>query len=216
MPDQQPAGMQNTTGVIVSIGVVCNNDRMAITLPMATQSTLMTNNDFPSDALGSILADASFANFLTCLSSDAYVSFISGEGMVDGMTPGRLDFSDAEHPGTGPATAVPSSVCGLMFFYEDPEDATLGQRTKQGRNFIPAVSTGNLDGDMLDNTYKTALGEFANALQGGIASALDPDAAWYRVLAAPLNRSPGQPLNRTLNNGARGYVATQRRRLIPR
>jgi len=211
----QPAGMTNDYGVILTIGVVNYADRSAIVIPLGTDATSITDYERCYDAVASFLAQC-MSSFTPMLANTAYVSFIQAEGMVDGMTPYREDYAAATYDGTGGSPGLPSNVTGLIAFYEDPDDAPTAERVRVGKNFIPAVPSSLISGDIIDPTLVAAYLTFGDLLQEGFDSTAAPGYKFYRVLATPGDRIANEPLIRTIAARPRGYVCTQRRRLTPR
>lgn len=208
---QQPSGMTGQDGVILTVGVRLNYDRMAIVMPFAAEGP--NDRQLMCTDVVNVFESVALPLLLDCMSSDANVSFLQGEGMSDGAVPCRRDYTPTAHPGTLGAPAAPSSVCTLITFYEDVADVVAGQRMAAGRSFIPGVDLGNLAGDVVDPGLVTALQDFANQVQSGLASG--GSQTWYRVLGPVKPRADATPIKRTFTVVARGYTATQRRRQIP-
>jgi len=211
----QPAGMLNDYGVILTIGVVNYADRSAIVIPLGTDDTAILDSERCYDVVASFLAQV-MSSFTPILGNTAYVSFLQAEGMIDGMTPYREDYAAATYDGTGGSPALPSNVTGLIAYYEDPDDSPTGERVRVGKNFIPAVPSSLISGDIIDPTLVAAYLTFGDLLQEGFDSTAGSGYKYYRVLATPTDRTAGSPLIRTINARPRGYVCTQRRRLTPR
>jgi hypothetical protein len=207
--------MVNDNGVIVTVGIVCNGDRCAIVFPLAAPSNSMTPDQLCKDACINWIA-AQVSGLQALLANTAYISFIAGEGMVDGLVPYRADFDPTTYPGLGTTDIMPSNVNGLLAFYEDPADmGPPGQRMRVGKTFIPGVPRDQVVGDRFQVSWVGSAQALADQLQGGFASSGDPSVNWYRILAAG-PRAPGTPVRRVITDLARGYIVTQRRRLIPR
>ena len=208
----QPSGMMNDSGVIVTIGIQNVLDRCAIVLPLGTSATFDKVLGCQQVCTG--IFDTIMPLLLACISENSYVTFIAAEGMVDGVIPHRNDYIPTDNPGTRSGVPMPSQVAGLLAFYEDPDDATPGSRMRVGKNFLPGISTNDVEGDHLDDALLSAMQALSEALVSGFMDSASNE--WYRVLAAPKPRTPGTALKRIAAHNERGYVCTQRRRLIPR
>jgi hypothetical protein len=211
----QPTLMKSDTGVILTIGFVSPNDRSAIVIPICRDSA--------SDPVWQLTEDAVLSfhgtwltSLLGLIANDCYCSFMAAEAMDDGYVPYREDYSSSAHPGTSDTGCMPGQVSSLMIFYADPNDIVTPGRERVGKNFIPCVPTSQVDGDNLVDGYITLGKSVAEDIQAGLDSIAGGDAKWWRILAAPKPRSPAQDVKRTIISGMRGYVCTQRRRLIPR
>lgn len=208
----QPA-LSNSNGVIVGVGIRVGNDRTEILVPMAGDGFTLT-----PDQLARAAVDAMENNglpvLLPCLSSDAEVSYISGEPMQNGNVPFRKDYPAGTNPGTRAAGAAPSNVAALLSFYGDPTQTPPGGRTRIGKNFLAGIAKGDLVGDLLVGALQAVLQTLADALFGGIASTIPGGGQWYRVVKAL--RGATQALQNIVIDEARDYVTTQRRRLLPR
>lgn len=211
----QPTGMKNDDGVIVTIGIETGTDRCAIVLPLATDVTSIGPEVICADAIGAVVVSV-FPLLVPCLSSTANIRFVAGEGMIDDRVPYRIDYSVSDHPGTGGDDPIPSQAAGLIVFYEDPEDNTGGGRMLCGKNFIPGLPNDEVVAANVISTMVTKLNTLAALLQTGFPTGTVSGQNWYRVLATPKPRTSGTIVKRTITSMARGYVCTQKRRLIPR
>lgn len=206
----QPTGLAKTNACVITLGYVCNNDRCAITLPMATDTDINPNDGLQQ--LADNLATVLVTPWADCVSSATYCSFVACESMNNGVVPARVDFAPADHPGTRGATSVASQVAGLMVFYEDSRDVSGTEKIRVGKNFISGIATDDVVGDELVADLQANIVSLAESLQNGID---DGDGnTWYRVLAR--EGIAGPQIRRTYSFASRGYVVTQRRRLIPR
>lgn len=210
----QPA-TTNSKGVILTIGLRVNGERCAIVLPMGTESTLLDATNLCKDVVTSSLSHVG-PLLLACITTDAYMSFQQGEGMIDGMVPYREDYDPTDWPGTRTPPALPTNTGPILYFYEDPVDNPTHLRIRVGKNTIPGWSAADTVGDKVNSIAAADLDALATILHGGFASTLDPSGKWYRYLATPKPRTPATPLKRVSNWGTRLYLATQRRRFIPR
>jgi len=207
--------LTNDNGVVLTVGIVSNSDRCCIVLPIATDNTSLDDVTRCKDAVTSFAAI--IAQLQACISSDAYISFIQGEGMTDGMIPNRQDFTITTYLGTRDAPAAPSQVAALIIFYRDPAHALTGERMKIGKNFIPGLAQNDLSGDHVVAGLGANLQTFADTLQNGFnSSGGGGSQKWYRYLNTPVPRTTGTHLKAVTGQTQRGYVATQRRRLVPR
>lgn len=204
----------NDKGVILTIGLLVNGDRCAIVLPLGNPSTVLSVYDASEDAVLSFIASP-MSLLLACMTTDSFLAFVQAEPMVDGGLPYRRDSVTGAHPGTVSGHALPSNTGGLMVFYRDPAIG-FGSRMRVGKNTVPGVPVSEVVGDIPNSTYVGHLQDFADALQAGFVSITDGASKWYRYLAAPFPRTPGTALKGVTDQQARGYLATQRRRFIPR
>jgi len=222
-PVDQPTTLTMGLGFMSTIGIVVNNDRCAIVSPMAYEGTATDEN-----ALAASLNDAIVAGILPqllpLLSSDAYVSYVQAEGMWHLHVPDRVDFAPTDQPGTGSSGAMPSTVGGLLYFIMDARDAGFTRKKiAQGKNFIPGIPRSEVTGDKISTTWQNLGTAFTNQMQKGInAAVVEPSLKWWRMLAKPTSPPFPDPvteataISRVFANGSRGYVVTQRRRVIPR
>lgn len=207
---------QNNNGVILTVGLRVNGERCAIVLPVACDSTILDDISRCQDACDTFEA-SSMADFVAIITSDCYVSFLQGEGMVDGMIPHRTDFEPTDNPGTDTTPTVPTNTGGLVSWYCDPADITAPHRMRVAKNTIPGISIGSVSGDIISSGLQVRIGTWAQKWVDGIPSDHDSASNWYRYLAVPKPRSTlGQDLKRVAKIDVRGYMATQRRRFIPR
>lgn len=213
MPTDQPTGMQNDNGLILTIGVGgADAGLSAVVLPMCSDSDIDKNksaNSFIDGFTGDLSA------FTGIISSDAFIAFIQVEGMVDGIVPARKDFAPTDQPGTRGAGLAPAQVSALAYWYEDSRDVVgPTEKLRVGKCFLPGLCKDDVGAVGIVSDVVDQIGTWANDLQAGIT---DGDGnTWYRVLAAPKPRTPGQDIRRTYANGGRNYICTQRRRLLPR
>lgn len=211
---EQPA-MTNDTAVIATIGILVNGERAACVMPFGNNSeTGLTKLNACADLVESIETNC-MDNITALMSINAEVTFISCEGMVDGLIPSRSDFPSGTHQGSAEGDSLPPTVAGLIIFYEDPRDVITGHKLRVAKNFIPAMSELQYVGGAVTAEYLTNANTLATQVQQGIGSTADPSANWYRVLAAPKPRTAGQNLKRTVDITVRGYIGTQRRRQLP-
>lgn len=207
--------VQNDQGVMLTIGFSCSGDRAAIVLPVGISTTTIDPATICYDAVTSFETTV-LPTLLACLSANCNVTHIQGESMIDGVVPFRKDYGPTAQVGTGSTALFPSNVTGLMVFYEDPVDSPAGARMRVGKNFIPGIDAAGAVGDILSSAIVSLIQNLADRLLQGWVSTLAPTALWYRFLSAPATRVAGQQIRRVIIDYARNYVATQRRRLIPR
>jgi hypothetical protein len=220
---QQPT-IPFSSGFMANIGVVVNNDRTVITAPMGWDGSIEDENAIAA-SLCNALQEQTFTELRALLSADAYISYVSAEGFYPGQVPFRIDYPSTSFPGTLSADPVPSQVAGLLFFYQDARSHGFGRkRIRMGKTFIPGIPKDQTVKDDLIDAWHTAAITLAVHWQSGFSSSvLNPDVTWYRVLSkltknpdgtTPVN--PDTDLLPVFECGARDYVCTQRRRLVPR
>lgn len=214
MPVVPQPSENNDNGVVLTVGIVSNNQRSALVIPVFTDNVGLDLASVCNDAVISFQSGP-LPLLRACLSSDAFVSHVAGESMIDGLTPSRIDFAPADFPGTGPAVCAPNQVAGMIFFYIDPIEGIV-TRTRVAKNSVPGLPSSWISNDTLIDAAVTALLDLATALQNGFLSSGDVTKKWYRALRAPVPRTPGTHVKRVLAFGTRRYVVTQRRRLTPR
>lgn len=212
MPEQPVCS--NEKGVVLTVGIVDGPNRMACVMPIATNSTVLNPSNLCTDAVNSFQASVA-PQFANCFSLDAYISFIAAEGMQDGRVPARLDLGSTAFPGTRPAGTIPDSCAGLLVFYEDPADIVAPARMRVGKTFIPAISSSDYDSTYVDPAWIPIALSLGNILANGYPSVLDTGSNWYRVISAPKPRATVANCKRVIGYDARGYIGTQRRRLLP-
>lgn len=212
---EQPSGMTNNSGVVLTIGMFANGEAFEIVLPMATPSTILDATNFCSDCVGSF-ENSPLPDLLACISVSTSVVFIAGEGMVNGFIPFRDTFTIGTTPGTRGTGAAATSVAGLGVLYEDPKDEPAGERMRIAKSFFSGIATADVDGNQIVSQLNANILVFMQDCQTGWPSVLDGTSNWYRVLASPKPRTPGTAIKRTLVAEARSNVYTQKRRLLPR
>lgn len=211
----QPNTLELVDGVIVSIGIVCNNDRQEIVFPMSNTDAGLDAANRCNDAVMTVVGTIVPA-IQNIMSADAYVSFVQAEGLRPGCIPARLDYIPATFPGNRAAGPAPSNVAALLAFYADPDDLNLGQRTRVAKTFIPGIAAGDLVGDKVVGAVLGLMITMANFMLGGMGTQLG-GGNWYRICGTSGRVPPMDPLKcvRLRDAFARDYVATQRRRLLP-
>lgn len=200
-------------GVILTVGGLCGSDRVAMVMPLVTDDGGLDAITRCEDAVAAFRV-SEIVTLLNCISSDAQITYLAAEGMCDGMIPFREDFALATYPGSRPAGVMPSSVTSLVAFYADPADLGAGVRMRTAKSFIWGVPQGDVVGDQIQGALLAGLINFGIAMQTGWATQLG-GGKWYRQLAAPSTRLPGDPVIRIATSQPRAYIATQRRRLLP-
>ncbi len=205
----------NSNGAILTIGMVCDGERVAIVEPWGLDATGPDPATLCQDLIDSWQA-AVTVTFLACLASDAYIAFLEANGMQDGRVPYRSDYTSAAFPGTASGTSLPSNVTGLIAYYQTPADVPAGHRIRVAKTFMPGVPYPSVTGNVVAPAQTDLYTAYGAEVQAGITSVLYPGQSWWRMLATPKPRSVAQTIPRTINCVARGYVCTQRRRLIPR
>jgi hypothetical protein len=204
----------NNFGVVLTVGIVNNQDRCAIVLPIFTDATTIDNNDLCRDAVNSFVATV-MGGLQILMSSDANISFVQGEGMIDGMAPYRQDYGTDDVPGTNSAGTLPSSCGTLIIWYQDTADETGPSRIKVAKTSVPGIPKAEFDGESISTGQQTSALTWANDLQNGWASVASTSSKWYRGLSTPKPRTEGVNIGRVNTTAVRGYVGTQRRRLVP-
>lgn len=217
----QPVGMKNDSGVILNVGIFSCGQPSAIVLPLVCEPDPASPNNLCLDAVASYLVSC-IAQTQALLSTESYITHISAEGMVDGKVPFRQDFGPTDFPGTFGSGTIPNQVAALAVFYEEAADYVPNptpppiSRIRVAKNFIPGIAPSAVVQDSLTAGMKTAMNVWISLVQNGFPSSDFVSAIWYRVLATPKPRLAGTTVKRSGQCEARGYVATQRRRLTPR
>ena len=201
-------------GVILTIGFVVNGERAATVLPVFVDTSAYIRRDLCQAAVDSA-TDQLVPSFAAQMSEQAYVSFCSAEGMLDGYIPARNDFLPIQYPGEITGECLPAQTAALLIWYAEPVDLPAGGRMRSAKTFLPGVPVSKISNGMLDLTYRGGLATMAGLLQEGWEDATDPSYKWYRALAAPQNRTTAEHVKRVSTATCRDYVSTQRRRLIP-
>lgn len=207
--------LPNDAGVILTIGFVCNGDRMACVLPLCTNIPSPPATTMCKDAVDSFNATV-LAEFLACQTEDLGATFIQAEGMVDGKIPYRLELDPAFNVGTRPSHAVPNQASMLISFYEDPADVVAGHKMRVAKTFVPGLAADDFSTHIVASTVVALLNALGLTLQSGFSSVATPSDNWYRFLAAPKPRTAGTNVKRIATAQARAYVGTMKKRLIPR
>lgn len=199
-------------GVILTVGVFSGVDRMAIVIPVYNEDGSLDNLTMCEKAILDFIS-SQLTLLTSCLAQNSYVTHINSEAMTNGKIPYRTDFSPTDHPGTVTSDALPSHTTGLVIFYQDPTDVTPPNRIHVGKNFMPAVPSGEVTNDGISVGLFNDYAAFASPFLDGYGSS---GQKWYRAVRAPKNRAASTPVERIGVTTARGYVCTQKRRLVPR
>lgn len=213
----QPA-LTSDKGVVLTVGINVIDDRCALVLPIATDSTGIAALAFCQTAVESFEQGA-LPLLLDVLSTLAWVSFIQAQGMDAGtLYPYRKDFANIDNPGTVITDPLPSSVGALITFYEDTRDITPGDRMRHSRVIVPGIAEGMVDLGRINSGALANLQTFGDALVQGFKKTGGSDPKFYRVLSAPkVGDGNAVALKRLVTTSfVRGYVGAQRRRLLPR
>jgi ABC-type xylose transport system permease subunit len=153
---------------------------------------------------------------IPCLSSDCSIVYISADGMLDGGIPARIDIPPGTIVGLRAAGAAPTSVAALLTYYEDPADGVVGQRMRTAKNFLAGIAASDIAGDLINGAVISSINTLAGHLLMGFTTALG-GGNWYRNLSSvPAGRHAITSIRRIISTSVRQYVATQRRRLLPR
>jgi len=202
-------------GCVLTVGFVVNNDRSACVFPMCNPGGGIDRVKFCSDLVEAFNTSA-LPGLLGLLSSDCQVTFVQADGMVDGYIPFRNDSTSTENFGTLTAGTTPDQAAGLIAWYVDPADIISGHKIRVAHNFIPGVPADQVVSNAVQTAWLTAALAFATTMQNGFP-AFAMSGTWSRYLKAPK-----KPLNvigtnvlRVSTAVIRGYVGTQRRRLLP-
>lgn len=216
MMPQQPSGMTNTNGCILTVGCVVESEAFQLVMPIVTDSTTLNAGNLCQDGVNSF--ETAMLVFLTpIMSVGAYISSLQCTGMVPGNVPFRTPYSPTTHPGTATGDPLPSQVAALGVIYQDPDDEGFGtSKIKLAKTFFGGISRDNVVGNLIDNTLTNAVLSFMQSCQNGWASSADSSANWYRVLDVPKPTTDGTAVKRLLAPEVRGGIYTQKRRLLPR
>jgi len=214
----QPA-MTTEYGAILTVGMKVHGDRVAIVIPIGTDAE-PTNVDTLCNDLVEQFNSECMDTLTPCLSEDTQVCFLNAEHMEKNVLPSRMDLGGAEAiMGEAEGNAASCGTTGLCIFYGNPDDVPAPGRLRIGKMFIPGVPAGLITGDRVAGSLQAAYQAFADLLLEGFECGLSQSTKYYRVLAYPRPqpvRGAGDSLKRCEQALARGYVATQRRRMIPR
>jgi hypothetical protein len=213
---EQPAGMTNSNGVILSAGFFGNGEAFEIVLPLATNSTSLDDSNLCQDAAQAFEAGPLVVDLLAILSSSVSLVFVAAEGMTNGCIPWRDSFAIGVNPGTSGPVAAPTNACALGVIYQDPADVGFGTRIAMAKTFFSGIATTQIVQNSITTALVALINTWLDDCQGGFPSILDPTFSWYRVLTVPKPRTAGTPIKRLLLPQARGNIYTQKRRLVPR
>lgn len=206
--------MTSDHGVVFTIGLRCNGDRIAIVMPVATDNSTLDKKELCNQAVED-MEDTIMDLLAGCISLSAYVAYSQAVGMDDGFVPRRRDFAPTDYPGTQASTCETSQVAALIVFYSEPADLDVGARIRVGKTFIGGIADADVSGDAVSSGLDVALSGLAQALAEGWTNHGSGGGKWYRVVSAPPKGSNAAELVRTGSWDTRGYTGTQRRRLIP-
>lgn len=209
----QPTPLNKANGIMLTVGLVTNNDRWEIVLPIAPEpTTTHTGVTACVDAAAGFFANA-LAVLLPCFSGATSLVFIQAEGMVDGFIPARQDYAPGAHVGGGGLGAMPTSVAGLILYYGDPGQTLPKKHTRVGKNFMAGIDSAEVTGDHISDHLAGLYQTFALLMMNGFLGQ-DGLTTYYRVVSKDV-----PPAGLVLGNSRavviRDYVATQRRRLTP-
>lgn len=206
--------LTNTRGVILTVGILCNSERAEVVMPLSTEDPGILPANKNIDAVAAFIAPGSgLAELLDLMSADAQVTFVQSVGMTPGSVPFRQDYTAGTYPGTRASLALPMQVAIAVAFYANPLDLGPGGRMRVGKTMVPGVA----DADVVGNTVVAGLiskmQTFGDLMNNGYVTVAG-GGNWYRVVAA-VGPANGLPLLRSTMIQARGYLVTQRRRLLP-
>jgi hypothetical protein len=202
----------NDDGIIISVGLVVAGERCAIVLPMVKAS-----GDVDPDNAAAACVKAIGVGFVpdlcAFLSDQAYVSHVAGEGMINGGIPARLDYGSTDHPGQVDAEPLPQQVSILVTTYKT-SSGSFGDRQKVGHQYLPGFPVSTLVGGALPApTISNIEDLFQNLIEYGYDD-VDTTTNWRRYFAVP-DRSTSAAMPKIGAYACRGYVGTQKRRLLP-
>lgn len=209
----QPA-LTSDKGVIITCGIRTPLDRCAMVFPVATDDNAITASAMCAMAVDDFVTNI-VSEICDCLNDTAFVSFVQGEGMDNGLIPARIDFSDTDHQGTRGTGQETSQVAALMIYYQDPAQVVPPHRIGVAKNFIPGIADDDVVGDTIATALALSMEGLLTDLAGGYQTGLTTGKKWYRVLAAPRPRGTAVTLKNVKVAVPRLYTGTQRRRLIP-
>lgn len=204
--------LNGTLGVILTIGINVSGDRASIVIPVCSDEQSLTPNNLCESAITA--ANAALLNpICDCLSSSAFCTFMQAEGMKNGRPPYRADYGTA-NPGTLSSGALPASCGALMTFYEDFTSEEVGARIGCGHNTIPGVPSSMFVNGYMQSTLFDNVLIVAQLLVSGFSDTGSSMPKFYRTLAACEREGDGA-VKKIAYGVVRGYVGTQRRRIIP-
>ena len=212
----------NDNGVIVTLGFQIGDQSVAIVLPMGEPAGLSTEPQQTNNAVNAVLGWATVGtDLMSYLSPGCYLSYIQGDGMVDGYIPARYEFAPATHPGTGTGNPVPQQVSALITGYDDTGFSVAALR--RCHTYLPGLPQAAFTAEILNPTLQYNLETLFNKLIFIGVSEDTNSTVWFRYLAAPYvvvsgkrTRPSGTNIRRIGAFDCRSYAATQKRRLLPR
>lgn len=196
--------------VILSVQMLIAGQRAEIVIPFGDSANAATLATICKDVVDGF-ETVGIPALIDCLSNDSQVVGLSAEAMIDGGIPFRRNYALGTNVGTIAHPCVPQQVAALTAYYPNPDDLTVGNRVRVGKNFIPGVPETNVAGEIIDAALQAALQAFADLLVAGINGL---GAAFYqRVINT--DRTPGATIYFALLGYVRDYVGTIKRRLLP-
>lgn len=206
------AGMTTARGMVLTAGLQCNDDRVALVFPMSSDGD-PTAGMTPGMSLIGGFVSAMMADFLAILTARTYVHFLQAEGMVPGThIPNRVDYEVTDHVGTGGTAGLPTRENTIGIYYGDPGDPyPVSGKIRVSKNFFPSPPLDDVDRDVVSAGMIDAIEDFMESLCNGFVGA--GGESWGRVLASESN--PANPLHAPVAVIARGYTGTVRRRTLP-
>lgn len=214
---QQPAGLASNKGVILSINMNVGGDLAEIVIPCATDDTLLTAANRCQEACAAAENEL-FPLLTAAMSSSAYIRYVQGQGMDDGMIPYRKGYNATAFPGTISGGTVEAHNGALVTFYADPADLSPGQRMRHSRMILPGVPQSALTTEgWITAGHQLLLMSLASQMQLGFASAGVTPPKFYRVLASKKRTDPPSTSLIRLSDQmqTRWYAGIQRRRIKP-
>jgi hypothetical protein len=204
----------NKAGVILTIGMEGNGDRVEIAIPMGIDPESIDAVKMCEDAVTSFIGGP-IEDFLGMLVTGAHITFVAAEGMYNGRVPYREDYAATVYQGTATGAAVSSQVALLLSFYEDVGDESPGARIRVGKSFIPFGPATDIVAGRWNPTAVAAGMLFVNDCLNGWDSVEFDGSKWYRYLATPKTRNVETDVKKIISGECRAYPSTQRRRLTP-
>lgn len=208
--------LQQENGCILSVGGICANDRWNMVIPIACETW---SGDDPKKVKLCQLAVEAFvnqlaANMMDFLANDCRTMYVEGHGMKKGYIPYRYDFADPAAGGVEGESAPAN--CGILAtFYSEPEDLLETEKMRTAHMTIPGIPVSALDAGKINTATQLAVDTWIENFLTGYSYESGP--TWYRPISASIDPDQKDPahLIRIAKADAKGYVATQRRRLTP-
>ncbi len=203
--------MQSDDGAILTVGMLCNNDRYEIVMPMGNSAPVSRETDLLG--LINIFEGVGMPLLLGCMCSAAQVIFQQAESMVHGKyIPYRKDYALGTNPGTLDADPLPTANAACGLYYIDPTQTLTTGRLRVAKQFIAGIANTQALGDIIEASLGSAVQAFIDQMANGMTG--DDGTHWWRVGKAV--RETAQALPLIVVTEIRNYIVTQRRRMVPR